>query len=79
MAMAEVLDRPAAAAANPFLGSYPDLPPRAAPRARRASQPAAQGALLDVLISHRAMLVNVARGFVGCASRAEYGGADVVV
>ena len=29
MAMAEVLDRPAAAAANPFLGSYPDRPPRA--------------------------------------------------
>ncbi|WP_027784408.1 MULTISPECIES: RNA polymerase factor sigma-70 [Burkholderia] len=71
MAMAEVLDRRAATAANPFLGSYPDLPPRAAPRARRASEPRAQGALLDVLISHRAMLVNVARGFVGCASRAE--------
>ncbi|MBJ9595693.1 RNA polymerase factor sigma-70 [Burkholderia seminalis] len=71
MAMAEVLDRPAAAAANPFLGSCPDLPPRAAPRTRRASEPRAQGALLDVLISHRTMLVNVARGFVGCASRAE--------
>jgi hypothetical protein len=68
MAMAEVLDRPAAAAANPFLGSYPDRPPRA----RRTAEPRAQGALLDVLISHRAMLVNVARGFVGCASRARH-------
>lgn len=71
MAMAEVLERPAAAMANPFLGSYPDRPSRPAPRARRAKEPRAQGALLDVLIAHRAMLVNVARGFVGCASRAE--------
>ncbi|WP_321849636.1 RNA polymerase factor sigma-70 [Burkholderia diffusa] len=71
MAMAEVLERPAAATANPFLGSYPDRPSRPAPRARRTAEPHAQGALLDVLISHRAMLVNVARGFVGCASRAE--------
>ncbi|AJY11658.1 RNA polymerase factor sigma-70 [Burkholderia dolosa] len=67
MAMAEVLERPAAAAANPFFGSRPESPPRP----RRAAEPRAQGALLDVLIAHRAMLVNVARGFVGCASRAE--------
>ncbi|WP_310731609.1 sigma factor, partial [Burkholderia pseudomultivorans] len=71
MAMTDVLERPVAATANPFLGSYPDLPPRPAPRARKAAEPRAQGALLDVLIAHRAMLVNVARGFVGCASRAE--------
>ncbi|CAB3746573.1 extracytoplasmic-function sigma-70 factor [Burkholderia sp. MSh2] len=67
MTMAEVLDRPAAAAANPFLGSDRDR----RPRAHRAAEPRAQGALLDVLISHRAMLVNVARGIVGCTSRAE--------
>ncbi|HDR8970514.1 TPA: RNA polymerase factor sigma-70 [Burkholderia vietnamiensis] len=70
MAMAQVLERPAAATANAFLGSCPDLAPRAAVRAGRGA-PHAHGALLDVLVAHRAMLVNVARGFVGCASRAE--------
>jgi RNA polymerase sigma-70 factor (ECF subfamily) len=30
-----------------------------------------KGTLLDVLIEHRLMLVNLARGFVGCASLAE--------
>ncbi|KWE68001.1 RNA polymerase subunit sigma-70 [Burkholderia ubonensis] len=71
MAMAEVLERPVTAAANPFRGSPSDRPSRPAPQARRAARPSAQGALLDVLIAHRAMLVNVARSFVGCASRAE--------
>jgi DNA-directed RNA polymerase specialized sigma24 family protein len=47
----------------------PILPRAAVPAGRGA--PHAHGALLDVLVAHRAMLVNVARGFVGCASRAE--------
>ncbi|HDR8905570.1 TPA: RNA polymerase factor sigma-70, partial [Burkholderia territorii] len=63
MAMAEVLERPAAATANPFLGKVPDRRSRPAPRVRRTAEAHAQGALLDVLVSHRAMLVNVARGF----------------
>ncbi|KVN30622.1 RNA polymerase subunit sigma-70 [Burkholderia pyrrocinia] len=71
MAMAEVLERPAPAAANLFLGGHLDQPRSAAPRARRSAAPRAQGALLDVLIAHRAMLVNLARSFVGCVSRAE--------
>ncbi|KVP20761.1 RNA polymerase subunit sigma-70 [Burkholderia multivorans] len=64
MAMADVLERPVAAPANRFPGG-------GAVRARRSAESRAQGALLDVLIAHRAMLVNVARGFLGCASRAE--------
>lgn len=56
MAMADVLERPVAAPANRFPGG-------GAVRARRSAEPRAQGALLDVLIAHRAMLVNVARGF----------------
>ncbi|MGU7769227.1 RNA polymerase factor sigma-70 [Burkholderia sp. MR1-5-21] len=71
MAMAEVLERPVAATAKPFRGSHPDLPAGPARRTHGAAVPSAQGALLDVLIAHRAMLVNIARGFVGCASRAE--------
>ncbi|SAL39921.1 RNA polymerase factor sigma-70 [Caballeronia telluris] len=35
------------------------------------ASPKAQPSLLDVAIANRQMLVNVARGFVGCASRAE--------
>jgi RNA polymerase sigma-70 factor (ECF subfamily) len=64
--MADVLAQPVAAAANLFQRS--PARPSCAPRPRER---AVQGALLDVLISHRTMLVNVARSFVGCASRAE--------
>ncbi|MBI0328755.1 RNA polymerase factor sigma-70 [Burkholderia plantarii] len=42
----------------------------AVPWQRGGAQPAA-GALVEVLVRHRAMLVQVARGVLGCASRAE--------
>ncbi|AOJ68900.1 MULTISPECIES: RNA polymerase factor sigma-70 [Burkholderia] len=64
--MAAVLARPAPAKPLPIPDSHAVLPP--GPRA--ASAPA-HGALVDVLVANRPMLVKLARGFVGCASRAE--------
>ncbi|ALK30500.1 RNA polymerase factor sigma-70 [Burkholderia plantarii] len=43
---------------------------RREPASERGAVPAA-GALVEVLVRHRAMLVQVARGVLGCASRAE--------
>jgi RNA polymerase sigma factor (sigma-70 family) len=64
--MAEVLVRPEPVATFALPGFHSD---DAFPPGGRAAR--AQGALLDVLIANRPMLVNVARAFVGCASRAE--------
>lgn len=52
-------------------------PAAAITRARRPANPG--GALVQVLVRHRAMLVNVARGVTGCASRAEDVVHDVLV
>lgn len=76
--MAEVLARPAPAKPLPILASNGAFAPAAAPVLRAPSRPAARtpgarehGALVDVLVANRPMLVKLARGFVGCASRAE--------
>jgi len=74
--MTEVLDRPTQSLA------LPPTPPslftsetgwRPIQDAQPAVEPATQPArtLLDIAISNRPMLVNMARGFVGCGSRAE--------
>ncbi|CAB3726455.1 RNA polymerase factor sigma-70 [Paraburkholderia rhynchosiae] len=72
--MAQVLVRRESSTAIPMsvLGAGGVCPP--APRhARRRARPAdgENGALLEVLIANRPMLVNLARGFAGCASLAE--------
>ncbi|WP_323118185.1 RNA polymerase factor sigma-70 [Burkholderia alba] len=76
--MAEVLVRPKSSTAIPLSVFHSDVlfpsgapPARARARAAGRAEQRAQGTLLDVLIANRPMLVNIARGFVGCASRAE--------
>lgn len=75
--MTEVLDRPKYPTAIPSSTSIPNVscsrlspsagdPPEQAPLVGHGSR-----ALLDVAIANRPMLVNMARGFVGCTSRAE--------
>jgi RNA polymerase sigma factor (sigma-70 family) len=72
--MAEVLIRlePSTAIPRSVFSAGLACPPAAA-RGRRDSRPVdwEKGALLDVLIANRPMLVDLARGVVGCASLAE--------
>lgn len=72
--MAEVLVRRDPSTAIPITvlnagGACPPVSRRARGHARSVDWE--QGTLLDVLIANRPMLVNLARGFVGCASLAE--------
>ncbi|AOK29816.1 RNA polymerase subunit sigma-70 [Burkholderia singularis] len=90
--MAEVLERPMPATSLPIVDACATLafdvrPPAAKPaaasvpapaRGRRAAQ-RVHGALVDVLVANRPMLVKLARSFVGCASRAEDVVHDVLV
>ena len=72
--MAEVLIRrePSTAIPRSVFSAGPACPPASA-RGRRDARPVdwEKGALLDVLIANRPMLVDLARGVVGCASLAE--------
>ena len=72
--MAEVLVRREPSTAMPItvLNATGACPP-VSRRARNDARPVdwEKGTLLDVLIDNRPMLVNLARGFVGCASLAE--------
>jgi RNA polymerase sigma-70 factor (ECF subfamily) len=72
--MAEVLVRREASTSMPIsvLNAGSACPP-VSRRARSHARPVdwEKGTLLDVLIDNRPMLVNLARGFVGCASLAE--------
>ncbi|MDP9152867.1 MAG: RNA polymerase factor sigma-70 [Pseudomonadota bacterium] len=78
--MTEVLDRPAQSPATPLIPPslvsagnawrpVYDVQPATESPAQKAACPART--LLDIAISNRPMLVNMARGFVGCGSRAE--------
>ncbi len=72
--MAEVLVRQESSTTIPMpvlsIGvARPPGPRRSRGHARSVDRE--KGALLDVLIANRPMLVNLARGFVGCASLAE--------
>lgn len=72
--MIEVLVRQVSSTAMPVSVLSPGTAHPAAPRRARSQSRAVdwkKGALLDVLIDNRRMLVNLARGFVGCASLAE--------
>lgn len=72
--MAEVLVRREPSTAMPIaVLSAGGACPTVSRRTRAHPRPVnwEKGTLLDVLIEHRPMLVNLARGFVGCASLAE--------